>query len=98
MRGDGEDLSFVTIKIVDEAGNLVPDADNLVEFDIAGEGFIEGVDNGSQTSMESFKASHRKAFNGLCLAIIQSSGKPGKILLKARSAGLAGASVLIEAK
>lgn len=94
---NGEALSFVTVEILDASGNPVPEADNLIDFSISGPGFIAGVDNGLQTSMESFKASHRKAFNGLCLAIIQSSGKEGKILLKASSKELEGASVLVEA-
>jgi beta-galactosidase len=69
IKADGNDLSFVTVKVVDKDGNIVPDADNQVKFSISGYGFIAGVDNGSQTSMESFKASERKAFNGLCLAV-----------------------------
>jgi beta-galactosidase len=95
---NGKDLSFVTVKVVDKDGNLVPDAANKVTFTITGTGFIAGVDNGCQTSMESFKASERKAFNGLCLAVIQSTGKPGIIKLQAQSLGLAAAAVDIMAK
>jgi beta-galactosidase len=98
IKADGTDLSFVTVKILDAEGNLVPDADNLVKFTLKGEGFIAGVDNGLQTSMEPFKASYRKAFNGLCLAIIQSKEKAGQILLKATSAGLKSAELVIEVK
>ena len=98
IKASGNDLSFVTVQILDAYGNIVPDADNLVEFDIAGSGFIAGVDNGSQTSMESFKANRRKAFNGLCLAIVQSNNKAGNIILKARSKGLQSASISIVAK
>ncbi len=98
IHAKGDDLSFVTIQILDAQDNLVPDANNLVEFDIEGNGFIAGVDNGSQTSMEPFKASHRKAFHGLCLAIIQSNNKAGNIILKANSKGLQPASIHISAK
>lgn len=98
IKADGSDLSFVTVKVVDENGNLVPDAESLVRFQLTGEGFIAGVDNGSQISHEPFKASYRKAFHGMCLAIIQSKGKAGRIILNATSDGLAPASVVIEAK
>ena len=98
INAGGEDLSFITVKVVDKDGVLVPDAANLVKFDLSGPGFIAGVDNGSETSMESFKADHRKAFNGLCLAIIQSKAAAGRITLKATSDGLTGASVVIESK
>lgn len=96
IKADGSDLSFVTVKVVDENGTLVPDADNLVKFQLTGEGFIASVDNGSQTSHEPFKANYRKAFKGMCLAIIQSKSKVGRIVLNATSDGLAPASVVIE--
>jgi len=98
LQSNGKDLSFVTVKVVDKEGNLVPDAANKITFTITGSGFIAGVDNGLQTSMEPFKASERKAFNGLCLAVIQSTGKPGTIKLQAQSAGLASATIDIMAK
>ncbi|MCW3090625.1 MAG: Beta-galactosidase [Ferruginibacter sp.] len=90
------DLSFVTVQVLDKSGNLVPVADNLVNFEIAGNGSIAGVDNGAQTSMEPFKARTHKAFNGLCLAIIQSGNKAGKITLTASSKGLQSAVITIE--
>lgn len=98
ITADGKDLSFITVKIEDADGNIVPNADNEVQFKIIGEGFIAGVDNGRETSMESFKADHRKAFNGLCLAIIQSNGKAGIIRFSATSPGLEAASLEIQTK
>jgi beta-galactosidase len=95
LKADGTDLSFVTIRIVDQDGNLVPDASNLVHFNIQGNGFIAGVDNGNPISHESFKANYRQAFNGLCLAVIQSDGTPGKIQFKAESENLEPASLEI---
>jgi beta-galactosidase len=98
IKAGGSDLSFVTVKIVDKNGTLLPRAENLVNFEISGEGFIAGVDNGSEISHESFKANHRKAFHGMALAIIQSKGKAGHINLKATSDGLPPASVVIETR
>jgi Beta-galactosidase/beta-glucuronidase len=95
---DGEDLSFVTARILDKDGNLVPYADDLINFKIEGEGIIAGVDNGLQTSMESFKANHRKAFNGLCLVIIRSKNKAGKIMLEATADGLRSSTTIIISK
>jgi beta-galactosidase len=98
IKGDGKDLSFVTVKVVDKDGNLVPDAASHIQFKVSGAGFIAGVDNGCQTSLESFKGSEHKAFNGLCLAVVQSSGKPGVIKLQAQSAGLTPATIEITGK
>jgi beta-galactosidase len=98
IKADGSDLSFVTVKVVDANGTVVPHADNLVKFQLTGGGSIAGVDNGSQVSHEPFKANYRKAFHGMALAIIQSDDKAGRITLKATSEGLAPASVVIDAK
>ncbi|WP_316800570.1 beta-galactosidase GalB [Pedobacter frigidisoli] len=95
IKANGEDLSFVTVRILDAAGNVVPDADNLVNFKVEGNGFIAGVDNGFQASLEPFKASYRKAFHGLCLAILQSTDKSGTMKLTASSAGLSASSITI---
>ncbi|HTE12027.1 MAG TPA: glycoside hydrolase family 2 TIM barrel-domain containing protein, partial [Chitinophagaceae bacterium] len=98
IKADGHDLSFITVKVVDKNGNLVPDADNFVKFTLGGNAVIAGVDNGSPVSMESFKANSRKAFNGMCLAVIQSNGKPGTVSFKAVADGLAPAALVITAK
>lgn len=98
IKADGTDLSFVTVKIVDQKGAIVPRADSLINFDLSGPGLIAGVDNGSEISHESFKANSRHAFHGMALAIIQSRGRAGGIVLKASSSGLTGATVTINAR
>lgn len=95
LNADGKDLSFVTVEIVDAEGNLCPLADNLVHFEVEGNLFIAGVDNGSQTSMERFKDNKRKAFNGKCLVVLQNAGKAGAARLKAVAEGLEDAVVEI---
>lgn len=97
IQADGTDLSFITVEIVDKDGNLCPNADNLVNFDVQGAAFIAGVDNGNQTSMESFKAPHRKAFYGKCLVVLQNNGGRGDIQLNAVSEGLEKAMLNIQA-
>jgi beta-galactosidase len=98
IKADGVDLSFVTVKVVDRNGTVVPHAGHLIKFEITGEGFIAGVDNGNQISHEPFKAKQRKAFHGLALAIVQAKQKPGRIVLKATSGELAPGSVVINAR
>lgn len=95
LRADGDDLSFLTVEILDKDGIPCPLADNRIEFTIEGPGFIAGVDNGCQTSMERFKASSRKAFYGKCLAVVQNSGDSGEIRVTATSEGLKAETVTI---
>jgi beta-galactosidase len=98
IKADGKDLSFITVKILDKDGNLVPNADNLVNFKINGDAFIAGVDNGDEVSHDPFKADYRNAFHGLALAIVQTKEKPGDITFTATSKGLQGATVVLKAK
>jgi len=92
---DGRDLSFVTVKIVDEDGNFCPTADNMVNFKIDGPATIAAVGNGNPISYESFRADHRKAFNGLCLLVVRSERTPGNIEITASSTGLKSAYLTI---
>lgn len=88
IQADGKDLSFVTVKVLDKDGNLVPNAANLIEFELEGNGKIIAVDSGDPTSMEAFQAKQRKAFKGLALVVIQSDEVKGEIKLTAKSEGL----------
>ncbi|MGA2275881.1 MAG: glycoside hydrolase family 2 TIM barrel-domain containing protein [Bryobacteraceae bacterium] len=92
---DRRDVAHVTVKILDAQGRAVPVADNEVAFEIQGEGKIIGLDNGDPVSHEDFKGKRRKVFQGRCLAIVQSTAKPGRIQLTATSPGLKSSSVAI---
>ena len=98
IKADGNDLSFITAKVVDAKGNVVPDADNLIEFTAKGEGEVIATDNGLQTSLEPFKSNKHKAFNGLCLAVVQSKEKAGTVVVTASAQGLQSTSVIIATK
>lgn len=98
IRADGSDLSFVTVEVVDKAGNLCPTAANRIGFTVEGAGFIAGVDNGNPVSLERFKASERKAFYGKCLVILRNNGESGSMKLTASSDGLSDTSILINTK
>ncbi len=95
INADGDDLSFVTVRIEDKNGNLVPNADNLVKFAVTG-GAIAGVDNGNAASVEPFQADYRKAFGGMALLIVRSqAGSAGRIKVVATSKGLTQAATEI---
>jgi beta-galactosidase len=98
LNADKRDVSIIKVEVIDSNGNVVPTADNLVQFSIKGEGNIIGVGNGNPLDHDSFKASQRKAFNGLCLAVVQSANNKGQIKISASSDGLKEASVEIVTK
>lgn len=97
LNGDGYDLSFVKVAILDKDGNLCPRADNLVKFDVTGPGRIDGVENGDSSCFEPVKNSkQRSAFNGLCQVVLRSiNGKKGRLVLRAEADGLKAAEVTV---
>lgn len=97
IKADGYDLSYVTVEVTDEEGNLCPLADNAISFEVTGAGRNEGVDNGSPISLERFKADSRKAFNGKALLIVRNDGTEGPIRVSATSPGLTPAVLTLTA-
>ncbi|MCA0932471.1 DUF4982 domain-containing protein [Lutimonas saemankumensis] len=96
---DGNDLSFITVKIEDKDGNFCPLADNLINFKIEGPGSIAAVGNGNAASVEPFQANYRKAFNGLCMLIVKSKkGENGSIEIQASSENMKGIKTVIQSK
>jgi len=98
ISADGEDVAMFAVEVRDAQGRLVPVTDNTVNFRVIGEGRLIGVGNGDPTDHASDKGSSRKAFSGLCMALVQSTKAGGKITVEASSPGLATARVTIAAK
>ncbi len=96
IAADGDDLAFITARIEDRSGNLVPTAAQLLTFHVSGPGTIAAVDNGNAASLEPFHADHRQAFNGLALLIVRSrAGHGGRLNITARSDGLVQGSTTV---
>jgi beta-galactosidase len=98
IAADRRDVAHATVRILDEAGRVVPVANSEVTLEVEGEGKLIGMDNGDPASHEDYKSNRRQAFNGLCLAVVQATAKPGKIRLTASSPSLKQASVVITSK
>jgi beta-galactosidase len=95
IQADGQDVSLVEVQVLDKEGRIVPVADNEIVFQLSGPGKVLGVGNGDPSSHEPDKAHKRRAFNGLCMVIVQSAKEPGEIRLDASSPGLEPATLAI---
>lgn len=85
LRADGDDLSFITVSLVDSRGTLCPDADDRVEFTVTGAGTLRGLCNGDATSLESFTGNAMHLFHGQLVLVVQSTTTPGTITVTART-------------
>jgi beta-galactosidase len=93
---NGLDVAVVNVSIVDTQGRSVPTASNKVTWTVSGPGHVIGVGNGDPSCHEADRASERSAFNGLCMAIVQSQrGEAGALTVTVTSPGLEPANVTI---
>ena len=97
IQSDGYDLSFITIKVTDDNGLTVPQANDKIQFSIEGPGEIVATDNGDPTDMVAFPSTSRNAFGGLALVIVKAKGK-GVITLKAEAPGLKETKIVLKSK
>ena len=90
------DLAYVTVEVVDDHGNLVPNAAVSVRFSVSGEGELAAVANSSPKDAYSFKAPACATYQGRCLAILRPKGAPGAIKLRAKTDGLDVAEISVK--
>lgn len=96
IKADHNDLSYIRAEIIDSEGNIVPDADDVVvTFEVKGRGELAGVGSGNPKDMSSFKQAKKKAYQGICLAIIRPETTPGRIHIRASADSLKAASLTI---
>ncbi len=95
---NGEDVAMIAVEVQDAQGRYHPLADNEVTFRVSGQGKAIGTGNGDPTNHESDRGSVRKAFNGLSMALVQSTKQAGNITVEATSPGLTSSSVTISSK
>lgn len=95
IKADGEDLSFVTIEVVDKDGNLCPNAENLLFFNVEGAGKLKAVCNGDATDQTGFHSNYMAAYNGKIVAVIESTEKAGEIVLNVTGSRLDNGKIVI---
>ncbi|MFJ7936072.1 sugar-binding domain-containing protein [Sporosarcina sp. NPDC096371] len=92
---NGRDLSYITIDVVDENGDIVEDAANLMNVSVSGGGELMALDNGDQVDHEPYDSGKRKAFNGKLVAIVKSTTDAGTMTLHVESEGIKGQNITI---
>ncbi len=95
IQSDGDDMAFITVKIVDKDGILCPDADNQIEVEVTGCGFFKGICNGDATSLEIFTKPSMRVFKGMLSVGVISSTQKGNLNVVIKSKGLKSATLSI---
>jgi len=99
ITADGKDLSFITIRVIDNKGVIVPEAANKIKFEVSGPGEIIATDNGDPSDLVAFNSKERNTLSGLALVIIRSKpGVRGTIKVSAATEGLPVAEITIKSR
>lgn len=89
-------IAYVTASIIDAKGNVVPYACNEVTFELSGPGNLLAVGNSNPCTEDSFIGVHMKAYEGVVMAVINTTSKTGNISLTASAYRLKPATLTIE--
>lgn len=95
LSSDGQDLSYITVELLDKNGIRNPSAEELIEFTITGPGIIQATGSSNPKSIESFQGKSRRTWQGRCIVILRSGKTPGDIILKASSEKAGSSEILI---
>ena len=85
IKAGQNDLAFITVNLVDADGNLVPDADDQLLFEVSGAGRFKAACNGDATSLEPFTQPTMRLFHGQLVVIVEALDTTGPITLTVRS-------------
>ena len=103
LKANASDAFIVTAKVVDKSGHWCPWADNLLKFEVEGEGIYKGsynfyVTEGKDLSYHAPGDTELQAEGGLMRAAVRTTFKPGKIKVKVSSDGLISGESIIKSK
>ena len=91
----GEDLSFVTVSVVDKNGTQCPTATNKMKFEVSGAGKYRAACNGDATSLVAFNSTEMPLFSGELVVVVEGL-KRGTAMLSVSADGLPTAKLPIE--
>ena len=95
IKADRNDLSYVTVEVLDAQGRRVPNAEIPIHFTVDGVGELAAQASAVPNEPASFQAPVCKTFQGRCLAILRPTGQTGPITLRAEGEGLKSTEVKI---
>lgn len=95
---DGKDLAYITVRVVDQDGNLCPNDQRLVTFSVKGAGRYRASANGDATNLDLFHLPQMHLFNGQLTTIVQSGEIAGRLVLEAKATGLKSGVAVIEVR
>lgn len=98
IAADGDELVYITVRVADKEGNIVPDDTRRVRFSVDGAGTFEATANGDPTCLLPFQNPEMDLFAGAATAIVRASANDGDLRFRASAKGVRSATVTIKVK
>ena len=95
LKDDGRQVSTIEVHVVDGNGNRVPDAAGTVGFEVLGAGRLIASGNADLADESTVTGGHAKLYQGRAVAVVRSTGAPGKLTVRATAPGLTAAEVVL---
>ncbi|MDE6503518.1 MAG: DUF4982 domain-containing protein, partial [Muribaculaceae bacterium] len=98
LTANGDDLAYITVRVADKDGNIVPTDNRLIKFSVDGAGRFEATANGDPTSLRPFQSPEMDLFSGAATAIVRSGDGTGTLTFTATAKGVKPATITIPVK
>lgn len=85
MRADGQSLTYIIVEVVDQDGNLVPEAEIPCEATVKGAGKLLAFASANLKDEEPYPSVHSKTWKGRAMLVVRSSQKKGTVNVSIKS-------------
>ncbi|MBQ3858131.1 MAG: DUF4982 domain-containing protein [Prevotella sp.] len=85
MRADGQSLTYIIVEVVDQDGNLVPEAEIPCEATVKGAGKLLAFASANLKDEEPYPSVYSKTWKGRAMLVIRSSQKKGTVNVSIKS-------------
>lgn len=85
MRADGQSLTYIIVEVVDQNGNLIPEAEIPCEATVKGAGKLLAFASANLKDEEPYPSVHSKTWKGRAMLVVRSSQKKGTVNVSIKS-------------
>ena len=88
LAADGESLAYVQVEVVDEEGNVVPDAAVKLQAEVSGAARLLGFGSANPVTDENYTRGVFTSYHGRALAVLRAGYEPGRAILRVTTSEL----------
>ncbi len=95
ISADGHALAYVRVELQDDAGRVVPYADNPLRASVSGSAALQGFGTGNPITDQNYAKGAFDAYKGRAIAVLRAGYDAGEACLTVEAEGIGSASIVI---